>query len=135
MPVDRPNIEEGKVHRSNVRMKEFPVFSFEALKMTAKLLFGLAMIVGTILTFYFTAEAVQDRQIVSVETNLSNHIETSNETFKRIDSTLIEQRKVIAETRETLAEVNATQRAIKAENGRLANEIGRLAEEIKSGNP
>lgn len=112
----------------NVRSKTLTI---EVLKFA---LYVGATIVAVIV-FVFGVQGSQDEKIrtnrASVELNAvrhEEHVDRAIDTFKKIDSTLDAQQKLMQQTREALVKVDVSQQ-------QLVNEVKKLSEKVEGAKP
>ena len=87
-------------------------------------------LVAVLVAIYFTAEIVQYRiigeqaeQLVKVTTTLDDHVEQSKETFKKLDTTISEQRAHNVKMSNAQAANSEIQKALKDEDVRICKEL------------
>ena len=135
--VEGELMPDTKTKKRTLKVKEFPVLSFE----TVKFLLYIVGLSSAVMLFVWRSQAAQDaeievngRAVGAVKGVQQEHLKQSTETFREFKECLTEQRKAIASTRETMSAVRATQEAIKNENGRLSRAVEKLAEEVRKAN-
>ena len=116
--VDRVNDGNGG-RKTIVREREYDLRSWNGIKTLASVVMAIGAVIVAVLTAYYTAEASQDSAIAQQaqaaaiqKQRLDDNEEGLKAAFKKFDTTLGEQRKVMDDTKETVIRIDTRQQVL-----------------------
>lgn len=130
-PVKLEKVDCGNGKRKVVvREREYDMVSWPGLKLIGTALVTVAGIVAAVLTAYYSAEAGQNAQISKCREGITTQQQrfvdrdkNLDDTFKRFDETLREQRKIIDETSKTVTRIDTQQTTLIKHVEKISNKL------------